>query len=92
MFSKIYVLWEHAWFPVCVHLLFQWWWNYCLLLSLLLLFNMLWLHTRALKLGLFVDSVGFDEKKSERERKREALTKQKFKSANEVPIAPSGSR
>lgn len=71
MFSKIYVLWEHACFPVCVHLLFQWWWNYCLLLSLLLLFNMLWLHTRALTLGLFVDSVGFDEKESEREREEE---------------------
>ena len=55
---------------VCVHLLFQWWWNYCHLLSLLLLFNMFWLHTRALELGLFVDSVGFDEKEREREEER----------------------
>lgn len=38
-FSKVFVLWEDACFPVCILLLFPLWWNCCLLFSLLLPFN-----------------------------------------------------
>lgn len=39
--------------------------NYCLLFSLLLMFNMLWLRSGALDLVLFVDPIGFDERERE---------------------------
>lgn len=59
--------------------------NYCLSFSLLLMFNMLWLHSGALDLALLWILLALIK---ERERERMVLNKPK---KSEAPITPSGS-